>query len=218
MRIISGSLKGRKLLSVEGEGYRPAMGKVREAIFSMLLSQGIHWSQTRVLDLFAGSGSLAFEALSRGASHASLVENSKRAVLCLQKNVQNFDLSGRASVYGMTVESFFRSYKGAPFSLIFIDPPYGKKILQESLKGLERNGLYTENAILIAEIEETRKFQKKALKIAQKTLEKVTDENSQEKKVLTKDILDELPAAFAEPFFDRSYGQTRILAWHMTKE
>ena len=87
MRIISGRLGGRTLKTVEGEGYRPAMSKTREALFSMLAARGLVWSTARVLDLFAGSGSLAFEAISRGAPHALLVENSVQAMRCLQANV-----------------------------------------------------------------------------------------------------------------------------------
>ena len=68
MRIISGRLGGRRIKTVEGEGYRPAMGKTRESLFSMLTSRGVVWEGARVLDLFAGSGSLAFEAVSRGAA------------------------------------------------------------------------------------------------------------------------------------------------------
>lgn len=72
MRIIAGALGGRNLKTVEGPGYRPATAKVREAIFSMLSSRGVVWSGLRVLDLFAGSGSLSFEALSRGAQEVCL--------------------------------------------------------------------------------------------------------------------------------------------------
>ena len=87
MRIISGRLGGRNLKTVEGEGYRPAMGKTREALFSMLAARGIDWYSARVLDLFAGSGSLAFEAISRGAEHALLVEMAPQAVRCLKANI-----------------------------------------------------------------------------------------------------------------------------------
>ena len=88
MRIISGRLGGRRIKTVEGEGYRPAMGKTRESLFSMLTSRGVVWEGARVLDLFAGSGSLAFEAVSRGAELAVLVENSAVAARCLADNIR----------------------------------------------------------------------------------------------------------------------------------
>ncbi|MBQ1330510.1 MAG: RsmD family RNA methyltransferase, partial [Desulfovibrio sp.] len=84
MRIIAGALRSRTLKTVEGEGYRPAMSRVRESLFSMLDARLPAWEGLQVLDLFAGSGSLAFEALSRGAERAWLVENSARALRCLK--------------------------------------------------------------------------------------------------------------------------------------
>ena len=79
MRIIAGALGGRNLKTVEGPGYRPATAKVREAIFSMLSSRGVVWSGLRVLDLFAGSGGIGIEALSRGAGFAVFVEQNPKA-------------------------------------------------------------------------------------------------------------------------------------------
>ena len=95
MRIISGTLGSRRLLTVEGEGYRPAMGKVRESLFS-ILSHRLNWQGLRVLDLYAGSGSLAFEALSRGAAAAWLVELAAPACRCIKANIRNLGLEGRA--------------------------------------------------------------------------------------------------------------------------
>ena len=98
MRIIAGALGGRNLKTVEGPGYRPATAKVREAIFSMLSSRGVVWSGLRVLDLFAGSGSLSFEALSRGAQEVCLVEREPKVVQCLNQNVEALDVSDRCRV------------------------------------------------------------------------------------------------------------------------
>ena len=95
MLIIAGGLGGRVLKTVEGEGYRPAMGRTREALFSMLTARGLVWREARVLDLFAGSGSLAFEALSRGAPNALLVENAAPAMRCLQKTWRPWAWKGR---------------------------------------------------------------------------------------------------------------------------
>jgi len=189
MRIISGNLKGRDIKTVQGEGYRPATARVREALFSMLEARGLDWSQARVLDLYAGSGSLAFEAISRGAQHASLVELDTKAIHCLQKNAQTFMLAGdTCSIMGMDVQKFLRTTKAPPFTVIFIDPPYGQRALLPALLALEKHGLYTEDAFIIAEIETSKKAQPL------------------------------LKEPFTTPFFDKCYGQTRILAWHMTNE
>ena len=81
MRIISGSCRGRVLQTVTGPGYRPAMGKVRESLFSMLEARGVVWGAVRFLDVFAGSGSLGFEALSRGAVFADFIEKDRKAAV-----------------------------------------------------------------------------------------------------------------------------------------
>ena len=86
MRIIAGACRGRTLHTVTGPGYRPAMGRVRESLFSMLEARGVVWGAVRVLDVFAGSGSLGFEALSRGARFADFIEKDHRAAECLRKN------------------------------------------------------------------------------------------------------------------------------------
>lgn len=187
MRIISGTLKGRTLKTVKGEGYRPATAKVREALFSMLESQGVVWSDTCVLDLYAGSGSLAFEAISRGAPHACLVEIDKQAVHCLQKNTQIFNISGNTCrIMGMDVQQFLRIPPHNPFNVIFIDPPYGQNKLLPSLVALHKHAFYAHDAFIIAEIEATKYLQ-----------------------LVFK-------APFETPFFNKCYGQTRIIAWNMT--
>src|SRR5574344_631800 len=98
MRMMSGRLGRRNLKTVEGEGYRPAMGKTREALFSMLAARGMDWYSARVLDLFAGSGSLAFEAISRGAEHALLVEMAPQAVRCLKANIAALGVEDEARI------------------------------------------------------------------------------------------------------------------------
>ncbi len=87
MKIIAGALKGRTLKTLTGPaGYRPAMGKVRESLFSLLEARGVIWAESIVLDLFAGSGSLAFEAVSRGAKKAYFVEKDAKASACIAQN------------------------------------------------------------------------------------------------------------------------------------
>ena len=144
MRIIAGALGGRNLKTVEGPGYRPATAKVREAIFSMLSSRGVVWSGLRVLDLFAGSGSLSFEALSRGAQEVCLVEREPKVVQCLNQNVEALDVSDRCRVAESDVLRFLRGRAYQPYDVIFADPPYGENRLVPTLKAIMKGGLLAE--------------------------------------------------------------------------
>lgn len=158
MRIISGRLGGRTLKTVEGEGYRPAMSKTREALFSMLAARGLVWSTARVLDLFAGSGSLAFEAISRGAPHALLVENSVQAMRCLQANVETLGVQAETGLIKDDVLKVLRRPPQQPYNLIFMDPPYRKKLAEPALRLLAAHRWLTPGAFVTAEIEKEASF------------------------------------------------------------
>lgn len=153
MRIIAGRLGGRVLKTVEGEGYRPAMGRTREALFSMLTARGLEWSGARVLDLFAGSGSLAFEAVSRGAPFALLVENAALAARCLEANIAALDLAEEMRLVREDVLRFLKRPPLTPFDLVFMDPPYRKKLAEPALRLLADNGWLASGAFVCAEIE-----------------------------------------------------------------
>lgn len=153
MRIIAGSLGGRILKTVEGEGYRPAMGRTREALFSMLEARGLEWEQARVLDLFAGSGSLAFESISRGAAEALLVENAAPAAKCLARNVEALGVADRVRLFKDDVLQFLRRQPPQPCDLVFLDPPYRKNLAASALTGLVVRGWLAEQALVCAELE-----------------------------------------------------------------
>jgi len=153
MRIISGRLGGRNLKTVEGEGYRPAMGKTREALFSMLTARGIDWHSTRVLDLFAGSGSLAFEAISRGAPHALLVEMAPPAVRCLKANIASLEVQDQARIASEDVLRVLKTPPAEPYSLIFMDPPYRKNLANPAFRLLATRHWLAPGAFVTAEIE-----------------------------------------------------------------
>ncbi len=118
MRVIAGELGGRRLRSARGAATRPTAERVREALFSMLgpLDGAV------VLDLFAGSGALGIEALSRGAAHATFVERSPPALAALRANLAALELDGRARVLGGDALSALR--REGKYDLVFIDPPY----------------------------------------------------------------------------------------------
>lgn len=158
MRIISGTLGGRVLKTIDGEGYRPAMSRTREALFSMLEARGLEWQGTRVLDLFAGSGSLAFEAVSRGAAEALLVENAAPAVRCIVKNVENLGLLGRVYSMQEDVLRLLRRPPAKPYDLVFLDPPYGKNLVVPALTALAAHNWTSPEAFITAEVEKESKL------------------------------------------------------------
>ncbi len=158
MRLISGFLGGRVLKTVEAKGYRPAMGKVREALFSMLQSHGIDWAETKVLDVYAGTGSLAFEAISRGATNASFIEIDKKAVECLRHNIDNLGISDQCTILAQDASKVLSRKASEAFQLIFVDPPYGEKLFIPTLKNIVQNNWLDENAFLVAEVEDGLKF------------------------------------------------------------
>jgi 16S rRNA (guanine966-N2)-methyltransferase len=158
MRVIAGRLGGRLLKTVEGEGYRPAMGRTREALFSMLAARGLDWPTARVLDLFAGSGSLAFEAVSRGAPHALLVESAPQAVRCLTANTTALGLEGVVRLLAEDVLRVLKRPPDAPYHLVFMDPPYRKRLADPALRLLTQRGWLAPGAFVTAEVEKEAGF------------------------------------------------------------
>lgn len=158
MRIIAGYLGGRTLKTAEGEGYRPAMGKTREALFSMLDARGIDWPNIHVLDLFAGTGSLTFEAISRGAQDALLVENAPLALRCLRDNIENLELQGIARLWEGDALRLLRNPPAESYTLVFMDPPYGKSLAQPALEMLAQHQWLAPGAFVTAEIEKSARL------------------------------------------------------------
>ena len=157
MRIITGTARGTKLLSPEGTATRPTSERAKEAVFSVL---AFDVPGRRVLDLFAGSGQLALEALSRGAESAVLVDSAASAIDVIRKNVVKTHMEQRASVVRMDCLSYLKSAKtDEPFNLIFIDPPYIKRLVPDMLTMILERGLATKNAIFVCESEEEDVFE-----------------------------------------------------------
>jgi 16S rRNA (guanine(966)-N(2))-methyltransferase RsmD len=124
MRITGGTLRSRAIRAPRGTATRPTSDRVREALFSILASSSAV-EGARVLDLYAGTGALAFEALSRGASEAILVESSKEALAAVRANVADLDLAGRVRVIAASVDRALARIEG-PFDIVFLDPPYAQ--------------------------------------------------------------------------------------------
>ncbi|KQV76135.1 16S rRNA (guanine(966)-N(2))-methyltransferase RsmD [Aeromicrobium sp. Root344] len=121
-RIIAGAYGGRRIQTPKGDGTRPTSDRVREAMFSSLESELGGFDGLHVLDLFAGSGALGLEALSRGADHATFVESDARAAAVIKGNLR--DLGADGQVVRTKAAAFVEHPDGPPFDLVFIDPPY----------------------------------------------------------------------------------------------
>jgi len=154
-RVISGSARGRRL-SVPGSGTRPTSDRVREALFStldsMLIAEGRQWAGMSVLDLFAGSGALGLEALSRGAASTVLVEKARPAVQVLRRNVEVVGLPG-ARVVARDARTLAAEPSPVAADLVFADPPYewAAADLADLLSGLAQSQWIAPQAILVVE-------------------------------------------------------------------
>lgn len=129
MRIITGTRRGKKLLSLEGEQVRPTTNMVKEALFNILQ---FSIEGRRVLDLFAGSGQIGLEALSRGAREAVLVDSSRDALRVIRKNVEATGFGGQCQVVAADFAGYLRT-RQEWFDVAFIDPPYRAGLLDQAL-------------------------------------------------------------------------------------
>jgi 16S rRNA (guanine966-N2)-methyltransferase len=149
MRIIAGEFKGRRLAAVKGR-IRPTSDRVREAIFSVL---GPAVAEAAVLDLFAGTGALSLEALSRGARDAVLVEDHGTSLNILRQNITALGLEKRTRVLAFPVTKALKKLaaQGEQFNLVFLDPPYEQGLVQKTLAALQGSGLLLPKARIAAE-------------------------------------------------------------------
>jgi len=150
LRIISGTLRGKKLHPFQGKGIRPTSDRTREAIFN-ILSDRVPGAV--VLDLFAGSGALGIEALSRGADMATFIDMAPAAVSLLEKNLRSCCLEDRARIISWNIERNLNCLQSHdyPYTLVFLDPPYHKGMLLPALKHLKKNKTLTPSACLVLE-------------------------------------------------------------------
>jgi 16S rRNA (guanine966-N2)-methyltransferase len=131
LRIIAGRWRGRPLIAPPGEATRPTADRTREGLFSMLTSRIGSFEDLRVADIFAGTGALGLEALSRGAASCVFVERDREAVTALKANIAKLGAEG-ADVRAQAAEGF----AGGPFDVVFVDPPYGSGLGQKVLPRL----------------------------------------------------------------------------------
>ena len=152
MRVVGGRLKGRNLASPATRDIRPTADRLRESVFNILMHAYDNPIQdARVLDLFAGTGALGIEAISRGAKFALFVDNGAEARALLRNNVEALGLGGVTKVYRRDATNLGPAHPMEPFSLVVLDPPYGKGLADKALASLREGGWLTPGALLVVE-------------------------------------------------------------------
>jgi 16S rRNA (guanine966-N2)-methyltransferase len=150
LRIISGSLKGKKLHSIQGVTIRPTADRLRESIFN-ILSFRVH--KAMVLDLFAGTGALGIEALSRGAESAVFVDNNPRAIAVIKSNIKSCCFEKHAHIIRWDIKKKLNCLVtiGRTFNLVFLDPPYNRGMVKPALLNLEYTRSVEKGSCIVVE-------------------------------------------------------------------
>lgn len=152
MRVVSGSAKGRPLKAVPGMGTRPTTDKVKEAIFSMI---GPFFNGGNALDLFAGTGGLAIEALSRGMDKAFFIDKDPKSIETVRANLKATKLEGQAEVYRNEAERALKALekRGVSFGVVFLDPPYRMKNGDKLMEMMHEKNMLEDDATIVLEHE-----------------------------------------------------------------
>lgn len=154
MRIIAGAWRGRNLVAPAGQVTRPTSERMRQALFDMLAHAP--WASgvlggARVMDVFAGTGALGLEALSRGAASAVFVEQDRAALAALRSNIAACQASARANVLAVSAVGVPRAAPGAACSLVFLDPPYGAELVPRAVEAIVAAGWIAAGGLIVAE-------------------------------------------------------------------
>ena len=156
MRIVGGLFKGRAIVAPQGRDTRPTSDRARESIFNVLAHAD--WSPgvegRRVLDLFAGSGALGFEAMSRGAAFALFVETDTAARGAIRDNIEALGLFGNTRIHRRDATDLGPKPAGlgGPFEIVFLDPPYGKGLGERAMDGLGKGAWIAPDALIMLEV------------------------------------------------------------------
>lgn len=155
MRIITGKAKGVRLKTLEGLATRPTSERVKEAVFSMLQ---FDIEGRTVLDLFAGSGQMSLEALSRGAKSAVLIDKSADAVRIIEDNVNHCNLKTQCVIRRCEYLDYLRASKNVKFDIVFLDPPYSSHFYRPALAALIEYGMLKSTSLIVCESGEAEIF------------------------------------------------------------
>jgi 16S rRNA (guanine966-N2)-methyltransferase len=152
MRVVGGKLRSRPIAGPKSDAVRPTSDRLREALFNILThSYEDPVAGARVLDLFAGTGALGIEAISRGADYALFVDEGVEARALLRDNVESLGLGGVTRIFRRDASRLGPAHPLDPFSLVFLDPPYGKGLAEKSLISARDGGWLVPQALLVVE-------------------------------------------------------------------
>jgi 16S rRNA (guanine966-N2)-methyltransferase len=152
MRVVGGRFKGRNLAGPRSQAIRPTSDRLREALFNILAHRfDLPGPETRVLDLFAGTGALALEALSRGAAYAVMIETGTQGRGLIRKNVEELGLTGATKIFRRDATTLGAAGTIAPFDLIFCDPPYGEGLGEKALASALAGGWIAPSGLAVLE-------------------------------------------------------------------
>ena len=152
MRVVGGRLRGRALLAPKTQSIRPTADRLRESLFNILLhGYGDPITDARVLDLFAGTGALGIEAISRGAQFALFVDDGAEARALLRGNVETLGLGGSTRIFRRDATRLGAAHPLQPFTLIFADPPYGRGLAEQALASARAGGWLAPGAVVVVE-------------------------------------------------------------------
>ena len=156
MRVISGKYKGRNIKGFDIVGTRPTMDRVKESMFASINS---YLKDSIILDLFAGSGNLGIEALSNGATNAYLVDNNRKAIETIKKNINTINIEN-ANVLNLDYKKALLYFKenNIKFNIIFLDPPYKTDYIENSINLIDEYDLLEKNGIIICESSDLNKI------------------------------------------------------------
>jgi 16S rRNA (guanine966-N2)-methyltransferase len=159
MRIVGGRFRGRALAAPSSRDIRPTADRLRESLFNILThGHGDPVSGARVLDLFAGTGALGLEAMSRGAAFALFVDNGAESRALMRQNVEALGLGGVTKIYRRDASVLGAAHPMEPFTLVFCDPPYGRGLAEKALVSARAGGWLANEALVIVEETKAARF------------------------------------------------------------
>ena len=162
MRIISGTARGTKLYTLEGQNTRPTLDRVKESLFNIIQSK---IPNSIFLDLFSGSGAVGLEAASRGAKKAILCDKSKDAIKIINRNIEKTHLKEKVELYNLDYETLLKTKIKENLDIVYIDPPYDSDFAVESVKYIIQEQLVNEDSTIILETDDEEKILRKLEKL-----------------------------------------------------
>src|SRR6188472_1450700 len=152
MRVVGGKLRSRPLAGPKSQAIRPTADRLREALFNILMhAYGDPVTGARVLDLFAGTGALGLEAISRGAAFALFVDEGAEARALLRQNIEALGLAAATRIFRRDATKLGPAHPVEPFSLVFLDPPYGRGLAEKAMVSAREGGWFSNDGLIVVE-------------------------------------------------------------------